>query len=59
LSIISPLQYLSDDALVGGVVFPNHFFGQKLDFCPNPGTKLAPTKRHLQMVLLVSDLVQT
>jgi hypothetical protein len=29
LSIISPLQYLSDDAIGGVGRFPTHFFGQK------------------------------
>jgi hypothetical protein len=27
--VIHPYQYFLDDALVGGGIFPTHFFGQK------------------------------
>jgi hypothetical protein len=30
LPSVLPHQYASDDALVGGGIFPTHFFGQKI-----------------------------
>jgi hypothetical protein len=48
---ITPHSFSSDDALVGGGIF-HVYFSTKIPLnSPNPGTKLAPNKKHLQMSL--------
>jgi hypothetical protein len=46
-----PNQCLSHDAIVGGGIFPTHFFGQNIPFHPKPYSRITPNKKKYNLGL--------